>query len=51
VIAFATVYLFVSSPPFFPVDPETAVDALVVDYFTIEDPALAVKQTGKPPPL
>ena len=39
----------VSSPPFSPLDPETDNDALVVDYFTVEDPALAIKQTGKHP--
>ena len=48
-ITFVVVYLFVSSPPFFPVDPETASDAQVIDYFTVEDLALAVEQTGKHP--
>src|SRR3990170_3544846 len=41
--------LFISSPPFYSVDHETADDALVVDYFTIKDPAFAVEQTGKHP--
>jgi hypothetical protein len=39
----------VSSPPFFPLDLETDDDALVIDYFTVEDLALAIKQTGKHP--
>ena len=51
-ITFVTVYLFVSSPPFFPVDPETADDALVIDYFTVGDSFLIAEQPGKqPPPL
>jgi hypothetical protein len=41
----------VSSPPFFPVDPETADDALVNDYFTVGDSFSFAGQPGKQPPL
>jgi hypothetical protein len=41
----------VSSPPFFPVDPETADDALVIDYFTVGDSFSFAEQPGKQTPL
>jgi hypothetical protein len=41
----------VSSPPFFPVDPETADDALVIDYFTVGDSFSFAEQPGKQNPL
>ena len=50
-IAFLAVYLFVSSPPFFPVDPETADDALEIDYFTVGDSFSFAEQPGKQNPL
>jgi hypothetical protein len=49
VITFIAVYLYCFSSPFLPVRPETADDALVINYFTVEDPAFASKQPGKPP--
>jgi hypothetical protein len=51
VIPFDAVHLFVSSPPFFPVDPETADDVLVIDYFIVGDSFSFGEQPGKQKPL
>ena len=43
-------YIYCFFPLFSPVDPETAVDAAVINYVD-DDPFFLSEQPGKPPPL